>query len=119
MDRVQHLIPAAVAGMPAGEAAKVGTICQTRSTSACSGELLCEQPREGLLCRPNRIRAHTAQGLCWACTRRSITIWNPRNNTHYATTATLAADREGRDIWITIIKATFNIAPDRMAELVL
>src|SRR5690349_433744 len=33
VDRVQRLIPSAVAGTPAGKAAKVGTICQTRSTS--------------------------------------------------------------------------------------
>ena len=34
VDRVQRLIPSAIAGMPSGEVAKVGTICQTRSTSA-------------------------------------------------------------------------------------
>src|SRR3954467_15633067 len=32
VDRIQRLIPSATAGMPAGEAAKVGTICQTWST---------------------------------------------------------------------------------------
>src|SRR4051794_7015471 len=36
VDRVQRLVPSAMAGTPLSEAAKAGTICQTRSTRAAS-----------------------------------------------------------------------------------
>lgn len=43
-------------------------------------------------------------------------IWNLNNSTPYAATATLAADRDGRDLWITVVKATFDILPDGSVE---
>lgn len=43
-------------------------------------------------------------------------IWNLSNSTPYAATATLAADRDGRDQWITVVKASFEIAPDGSVE---
>jgi hypothetical protein len=39
-------------------------------------------------------------------------IWNLANSTRYAAAVTLAADRDGRDLWITILKATFDILDD-------
>jgi hypothetical protein len=37
-------------------------------------------------------------------------IWQLNNSTKYSATATLATDRDGRDVWITVIKAAFDIA---------
>ena len=39
-------------------------------------------------------------------------IWQLSNNTRYCAAATLAADRDGHDVWITVVKASFDIARD-------
>lgn len=38
--------------------------------------------------------------------------WQLGNSTPYAATTTLAADRYGHDIWLTVVKATFDLAAD-------
>lgn len=42
-------------------------------------------------------------------------IWNLNNSTDFSAAATLVADKEGRDIWLTVVKATFDVAPDGAA----
>lgn len=39
-------------------------------------------------------------------------IWSLNNGTRYAAEATLGTDRDGHDIWLTVIKATFDVAAD-------
>jgi hypothetical protein len=39
-------------------------------------------------------------------------IWNLSNDTPYVAFVTLAADRDGRDLWLVVVKATFDIHPD-------
>ncbi|KAI5916440.1 MAG: DUF2169 domain-containing protein [Nitrospira sp.] len=43
-------------------------------------------------------------------------MWNLSNSTPYAAIATLAADRDGHDLWITVVKATFDVVPDGSVE---
>jgi hypothetical protein len=38
-------------------------------------------------------------------------LWHVNNGTRYSAATTLAADRDGHDMWITVVKATFHIGP--------
>ena len=44
-------------------------------------------------------------------------LWNLSNSTKYSAGVSLAADRDGRDIWLTVVKATFDVALDGTTEL--
>jgi hypothetical protein len=39
-------------------------------------------------------------------------IWQHNNSTRFSAAAILGADRDGRDVWITVVKAGFDIATD-------
>lgn len=43
-------------------------------------------------------------------------IWHLSNSTKYEAVATLAADRDGGDLWVTVIKATFDVSTDGVVE---
>lgn len=42
-------------------------------------------------------------------------LWNLSNSTDYAAGIALLADRDGREIWLTVVKATFDIDADGQA----
>jgi transposase len=75
VDRVQRLIPSALAGMPAGEAAKVGTIRQTRSTRKSAAH----EPRQARYAEVRRLSdaGATVSAIARACEldRKTVRKW--------------------------------------------
>jgi hypothetical protein len=46
-----------------------------------------------------------------------ITMWEIRNNTRFASAATIVIDKTGEKHWVVVVKGTFNISKDSKTEL--